>query len=371
MFGILKKKLSKAIKSISRKAEKKEDEIEKKDYRKDILDTETPSIEIEDKKDETEKIEPVVDSARETEISEPVVEKEKGKSLIKSALRKVTKRITETQLEEKDLDPILGELETDLIESDVAVVTAEKIKENLREKLIGKNIKRGKEEEAVVDALKKSILDILSVPEIDLKEKIKEKRPLTLLFVGFNGAGKTTSIAKVAKWSKENGMTCVLAAADTFRAASIEQLEEHAEKIGVKVVKHKYGADPAAVVYDAVEHAKSKDLDFVLADSAGRVHTNENLMKELKKIVRVNKPDLKILVIDSLTGNDALSQAKTFGEIGIDAVIFTKLDVNEKGGSILSVTSELKKPILFLSLGQEYDEFERFNPNKFIDSIFE
>jgi len=212
-------------------------------------------------------------------------------------------------------------------------------------------------------------MEILSVPEIDLKKLAAEKKPVVLLFLGFNGSGKTTSLAKTAKWLMNNNLTCVLAAADTFRAASLEQLEEHAHRIGVKVIKHKYGADPAAVVYDAIEHAKSRGINFVLADTAGRAHTNKDLMEEMKKIIRVNKPDVKILTIDSMTGNDAIFQSREFGELGMDAVIFTKVDVNEKGGAILSVTNELKKPILFLGLGQRYEDFEKFNAEKFVEKI--
>jgi fused signal recognition particle receptor len=237
--------------------------------------------------------------------------------------------------------------------------------------LVGKEIRRGKENEMILESFKNSLMDILTVPDISLKELAKEKKPVVIMFLGFNGSGKTTSIAKVANWLKKNDYTCVLAAADTFRAASLEQLQEHADKIGVKMIKHKYGADPAAVVYDAVEHAKSKKIDFVLADTAGRVHTNDDLMKEMEKIVRVNNPDIKVLVIDSLTGNDAIHQARSFGQFGVDATIFTKVDVNEKGGAILSVTNELKKPILFLGLGQSYDDFERFEPQKFIDRVLE
>jgi fused signal recognition particle receptor len=192
---------------------------------------------------------------------------------------------------------------------------------------------------------------------------------MVLLFLGFNGSGKTTSLAKLGKWLIDNKYTCVFAAADTFRAGSIQQLEEHAAKIGVKVIKHKYGADPAAVAFDSIAYAKSNGIDFVLIDSAGRAHTNRNLMDQMKKIVKVNNPDLKILVIDSLTGNDAVLQARMFNEVGLDAIIFTKVDVNEKGGAILSVTHELKKPILFLGLGQGYTDFERFDKEKFVSRI--
>jgi len=443
MFGILKKKLSKAIKSISEKFEEKDkkeikeepkpepkpepkieapkeipqaempeevkeiieefpeirEELPKEKIERQIVEEiaekvaeeKPPAIkkppepkkpeaveEVEDKLEEIEekleemveeeKVAPATPSLEEKPEEKPKEKKKKG-FFIKKVFDRVTKKIAERRLEEKDLLPVLNELETDLIEADVAVEVAEKIKSDLLQELVGKEMKRGGEQKAIVEAFRKSMLGILDVPTVDLNQKIAQKKPVVVLFIGFNGAGKTTSIAKVANWLKKEGKTSVLAAADTFRAASLEQLEEHANKIGVKMIKHKYGADPAAVVYDAVEHAKAKDLHFVLADSAGRVHTNENLMAELQKVVRVNKPDLKVLVIDSLTGNDAVLQARAFGEVGVDAVIFTKVDVNEKGGAILSVTHELKKPIMFLGMGQEYDEFEKFDAEKFVNNV--
>ncbi len=410
MFGILKKKFSKAIKSITGKLEKKEkkatdldEKIEKAVEEKIEEIVEKPEI-VKEKFEETieEKVEEIVEEVKEPliepietkpevkeEIKEEVKEeikreikevkkeivkikeKPEKKSFIKKLFERTTKKIIEKRLTEKEILPILNELEIDLIEADVAVEVAEKIKNDLLRELTGKEIKRGKEEEAIVEALKNSLRDILSVPTVDLKKIATEKKPVVLLFLGFNGSGKTTSIAKLANWLKSQGFTCVLAAADTFRAASLEQLEEHAGKIGVKVIKHKYGADPAAVVYDAIEHAKAKGINFVLADTAGRVHTNKDLMKEMEKIVCVNRPDLKILVIDSLTGNDAILQARAFSQIGVDATIFTKVDVNEKGGAILSVTNELKKPILFLGTGQRYEDFEKFDAEKFINKLFE
>lgn len=384
MFGILKKKLSKAIKSISKKVKEKEEVSEERPAEEQPVEVEheTPIKEkpIEEEFKPVEAIEPLqlpepskpepeVIKPKEPEKPMPEIEKPKKKSFIKKALERITKKIVAKKLEESDLMPVLSELETDLIEADVAVETAEKLKDALMKELAGREIKRGKEKEVIVEAFRKSLMDILSVPEIDLKKIADDKKPTVLLFLGFNGSGKTTSVAKLANWLKGQGFTCVLAAADTFRAASLEQLEEHANKIGVRMIKHKYGADPAAVVYDAIEHAKAKGVNFVLADTAGRVHTNKDLMQEMEKIVRVNKPDLKILVIDSLTGNDAVQQARAFGELGIDAVIFTKVDVNEKGGAILSVTNELKKPILFLGLGQRYGDFETFDAEKFVGNL--
>lgn len=339
--------------------EEKEEKIEEPVTIEERVETEIqrvepPEIKIEDK--------------IETKVTEAVEEPQK-KSFFKKITEKVVKRVTEKKLSQEDVDPILTNLETSLIESDVAVEVAEKIKNDLRTALVDREIKRGKEKEVVTESIRKSLTEILDVPKIDLESAAKQKKPVLIVFWGFNGAGKTTSLAKTASWLKGKGYTCVFAAADTFRAGAEEQLDIHAGNIGVKSIKHKYGADPAAVIFDAVEHAKAKGVDFVLADTAGRAHTNENLMDQMKKIMRVNKPDVKILVIDSLTGNDALLQARIYGEIGVDAVIFTKVDVNEKGGAILSVTNELKKPILFLGLGQDYSNFEEFDAEKFIDRV--
>jgi len=331
-------------------------------------------VELPEEKAELPKEKPktaVVEKKIETIVEKPV-EKPKPpekKSFISKIFEKAVKTVTETRIEEKDLLPVLNELETDLIEADVAIEVAERIKSDLTKELVGKEIKRGKENEEIVLAFKRSLLGILDVPTVDLEKLAAEKKPAVLLFLGFNGSGKTTSIAKVANFLKERGHTVVLAAADSWRAAAIEQLEEHGSRIGVNVIKHNYGSDPAAVVYDAIEHARAKGIEYVLADSAGRVHTNQNLMQELQKMVRVNKPDLKILIIDSMTGNDALEQARAFGAVGVDAVIFTKVDVNEKGGAILSVTNELRKPILFLGVGQEYKDFEKFDAEKFVSRV--
>lgn len=291
------------------------------------------------------------------------------KSFFERITEKVIKKVTEKKLSAEDIDPILTNLEEALIEADVAVDVAEKIKNDLRGNLVDREIKRGKEKEVVLESFKGSLLDILNVPKLDLESLARNKKPVLIVFWGFNGAGKTTSLAKTASWLKSKGYTSVLAAADTFRAGAEEQLDIHAENIGLKLIKHQYGADPAAVIFDAVEHAKAKGIDFILADTAGRAHTNANLMDQMEKIVRVNNPDVKILVIDSLTGNDALIQAKMYGEVGVDAVIFTKVDVNEKGGAILSVTNELKKPILFLGLGQDYSHFEEFSAEKFVNNL--
>ncbi|MCX6821118.1 MAG: signal recognition particle-docking protein FtsY [Candidatus Aenigmarchaeota archaeon] len=420
MFGILKDKLSKAIKSISEKFKEKEQEPKKEEPKPESVQStvenpvekieapiekpiETPTEQLfpepativtapaiekptekiaEEKptllKEETkpkpekkEELKPVIITKKSEQIVKQVgiLKPPEKKSFISKIFEKAVKTVTEKRIDEKDLLPVLNELETDLIDADVAIDVAERIKADLLKGLVGKEIRRGKESEEIVSAFRQSLLGILDVPQVDLEKLSDTKKPVVLLFLGFNGSGKTTSIAKIANFLKERGHSVVLAAADSWRAAAIEQLEEHADKIGVNVIKHNYGSDPAAIVYDAVEHAKAKGIEYVLADSAGRVHTNQNLMQELQKMVRVNKPDLKVLIIDSMTGNDALEQARAFGGIGVDAVIFTKVDVNEKGGAILSVTNELRKPILFLGIGQEYKDFEKFDAEKFVSRV--
>ena len=282
----------------------------------------------------------------------------------------VSKKILEKKLSEKDLEKILEDLGMSLLEGDVAFEVSEKIKEDLKKNLIGKQVKRGKVKNIIIKTFKDSLSEILDVSKIDLKDIIKKNKPSLFVFLGFNGSGKTTSLAKVGNHLKRKNISCVFAAGDSFRAASIEQLEEHGKRLDINVIKHRYGADSAAVIFDAKKHAESKGIDVILADTAGRSHANRNLMDELKKIVRVNKPDLKILVIDSLVGNDAVPQAKMFDEtVGVDAVMFTKIDVNERGGCILSVTHTLKKPILFLGVGQDYSDIKTFKLQEFIENI--
>jgi fused signal recognition particle receptor len=203
-----------------------------------------------------------------------------------------------------------------------------------------------------------------------IEEKRKKGEPFAIVFVGINGTGKTTTIAKIAQFLNKKGYSVVLACSDTYRAGSIEQLEEHARRLGIRMIKHKYGADPAAVAYDTISHAKAHGINIVLIDTAGRIQTNRNLMNELEKIKRVVDPDLTILIVDSLTGNDAVMQAEEFHKsVNIDAAILTKVDADVKGGSAISVTYVTKKPILFIGTGQAYDDLEEFNPEKFVDMI--
>jgi len=285
---------------------------------------------------------------------------------------KVKKKILYKKLSEDEISKVLEEFEIDLIEADCSPTVTSKIVEEIKKRLIGKEARRGDEENLIKNTIKEVLEEILDLPRIKIDELIKKKSegPFLIIFFGFNGSGKTTSMAKLAKYLLDRNITVVFAAGDTFRAASIEQLEEHSRKLGIKVIKHKYGADPAAVIFDAVKYAKSKGIKVVLADTAGRTHMDKNLIEELRKIVRVNNPDLKVLVLDSLTGIDVLSQFEMFNEaVGVDAIVFTKLDVNEKGGNILSIAYEFKKPILFFGTGQDYDDIKWFEKDWLIKQI--
>ncbi|MBD3155626.1 MAG: signal recognition particle-docking protein FtsY [Candidatus Aenigmarchaeota archaeon] len=301
--------------------------------------------------------------------------KEKLNNVVRSVSKtaeKIPKKITEKEISEKDLSDALDDLELSLLQADVALEVSDKIKEDLKHALVGKKVKRGQVKKIVEKTIRKSLLEILDVPKMDIEKVIKDNKPCLILFIGFNGSGKTTTLAKLGHRFQGKGYSCIFAAGDSFRAAAIEQLEEHGKNLGIKVIKHKRGADSAAVIYDSMEHAKSKGIDVVLADSAGRMHTDQNLMDELKKIVRVNKPHLKILVIDSLTGNDAVEQSRKFDEdIGIDGVVLTKVDVNKKGGAILSACKILGKPIVGLGVGQEYDDLKEFDKEEFVKGVLE
>ena len=291
-------------------------------------------------------------------------------------IRGIKEAVVEKTLTEKDIDSFFNETETDLLQANVALEAIDYMRGHLKRQLAERKIKRGGAEQFITKALEGSLLSLVNQGSISLEQTIsdakKQGRPACLVFLGVNGGGKTTSIGKCARYLMDRGYSVALAAGDTFRAASIEQLEHHGEKLGVKVVKHKYGSDSAAVIFDARKHAESRGIDVVLADTAGRMHTDKNLADELRKVIRVNQPDLKILVLDSLTGNDAVEQAKMFHEMaGVDAVIMAKTDVNEKGGSILSVSYAIKKPILFLGTGQGYKDLEPFDPARFVKGLME
>jgi len=278
------------------------------------------------------------------------------------------------RIREGALGDLLDELQMELLAADVALPVAEEITKSVKEQLAGKRFERGYRLDDIVEgALRKALKDILSKYAFDFWKFMGEKeKPVVLMFVGVNGTGKTSMIAKLTKLFTSKGFSTVLAAADTFRAGAIEQISIHADRLGTKIIKHQAGGDPAAVAYDAIEHAKARRRDIVLIDTAGRMQTNRNLMEEMKKIKKVAKPDLVIFVGDSLTGSDAIEQAREFdAAVGVDAVVLTKIDADAKGGAAISISSEIGKPIIFVSNGQEYDNILEFNPDWMIDRIFE
>jgi fused signal recognition particle receptor len=276
-------------------------------------------------------------------------------------------------IDEKKLDELLWDLEMGLLEADVAYSVIDSIKKDVKQEIGRVPFDKGKAGDLIETVLKNAIGHVLKSNNFDFNKFIEErKKPIVIMFVGVNGTGKTLSIAKIAFQLHKLGKTCVMAAGDTFRAGAIEQLSIHAENLGVKIVKHGPGSDPAAVAFDAIEHAKAKHKDIVLLDTAGRMQTNSNLMDEMAKIKRVAKPDMIIFVGDALSGNDAVEQAKRFNEVvGIDGVILTKVDADAKGGSSLSIAYTIGKPLLFIGIGQGYEDQIPFNPEWMVKHIFE
>jgi fused signal recognition particle receptor len=289
--------------------------------------------------------------------------------------RAVTKATTK-ELSDKNLKDAVWELQMVLVQNDVAVETAEHICDLTKERLLGTRTGRLENISSLFKtAIYESVLEVLTPKyPLDLIEYVTQKKSkgevTTILFVGVNGTGKTTTLAKVANMLKKKGFSVVIAAADTYRAGSIEQLERHAERLGIRIIKQDYGADAAAVAFDAIAHAKAKHIDVVLIDTAGRMQSNKNLLEEMKKIARVAEPDIKLFVGDALAGNDALSQAREFNAaIGIDGAILTKVDADPSGGAALSIAYVTERPVVLIGIGQGYDDIEPFDPKWFTQRI--
>ncbi len=362
-FDIAKKEYEPNLENIQNEIKilKKETEEAKKEYKeikkfKEKLE-EAKEYPKETKVEEIEKL---------PEKKENII-KEKQKTFFSKLKSKIAYKMTRESFEE-----IFEDLEMLLLENNVALEVVEDIKLKLSEKLVGKEISKQNLEVEIKTELKNTLNEILIEPDNPL-EAIKEKKsPFVILFFGINGTGKTTSIAKIAYFLKNAGFTVVLAAGDTFRAASIEQLTEHANKLNIPIIKHDYQSDPAAVGFDAIKYAEKHKIDVVLIDTAGRMHTKTNLLSEMGKICRVTKPDLKIFVAESIAGNDATEQAKAFHELlEIDGSILTKADIDEKGGTIISISHATNKPIFYLGTGQNYEDLELFNKQKFLDNLLE
>ena len=367
MFGKLKSKLKSWVSKISKESEIIEEKIKVPKPKKEKKEKAEQEEKIEEKLPELEKIETISEILEEPdleEIEQKIQEKKK-----QSFFKKITSN--NITISEKNFENYAEELEMLLLENNVALGVVDKILKYLKTDLVGQSISKKKLEETINQSLKEIIEEVLIDP-FDLIEKIKQKseKPFVILFCGINGTGKTTGIAKVAYMLKNKKISSVIAAADTFRAASIEQIKKHGEKLDIKVIAHEYGSDPAAVGFDAIKYAQKNKIDVVLIDTAGRMHTATNLIREMTKIKKVCNPDLTIFVGESITGNDATEQVKAFNDaVGIDAIILSKADIDEKGGTALSVGHTTNKPIIYLGTGQEYKDLEEFDKNKFIEKL--
>ncbi len=297
---------------------------------------------------------------------------------LRGALDVAITKATTKELTEKNLSDAVWNLQLVLIQNDVAVEVAEYICELTKEKLLGQRTGRLESTAKLFrEYLAESVSEVLTPKQpLDLLNVIAERKAngdtTTVMLVGVNGTGKTTTLAKIAHLLKKNGYSVIIAAGDTYRAGSIEQLQKHADTIGVRMIKQSYGSDAAAVAYDAVAHAKAKHIDVVLIDTAGRMQSNKNLINEMKKIARVAEPDIKLFIGDALAGNDALSQAKEFHDaIGIDGAILTKIDADPSGGAALSITFVTGRPIIYVGIGQTYDDLRKFDPEWFTSRLVE
>jgi len=295
---------------------------------------------------------------------------------LKRTLSDAVKSISEKELSAKDIDRVFFDLQVALLESDVASEVIDHLAETMKKDLVGQKLDKGQNAQTIVrNKLQQYITQMFEkAGMIDLSSSIKAKKggnePYAIVFLGINGTGKTTTIAKVANMLKKQGFSVVIAAGDTHRAGAIEQVTEHASRLGIKVIAQRYGADPAAVGRDAILYAKSHKVDAVLIDTAGRMQTSKNLMDEMNKIVRVVNPDLKIFIGDSLAGNDTINQAREFHQYtNFDCAILTKTDADVKGGAAISIVHITGKPILYLGMGQEYDDLTLFNVQSFVNSI--
>ncbi|SEO58080.1 fused signal recognition particle receptor [Halogranum amylolyticum] len=303
------------------------------------------------------------------DASEDEADDESTVSRFKRAKAFATGRII---IEEEDLEEPLWALEMALLESDVEMNVAERILETIREKMIGESRKQvDTTAELVEEALHDALLDVISVGQFDFEERIQQAdKPVVVIFTGVNGVGKTTSIAKMSEYLESCGLSSVMANGDTYRAGANEQIRKHAENLDRKLITHEQGGDPAAVIYDAVEYAEAHDVDVVLGDTAGRLHTSNDLMAQLEKINRVVDPDMTLFVDEAVAGQDAVQRAKKFDEAAeIDGAILTKADADSQGGAAISIAYVTGKPILFLGTGQGYDDLERFDPEALVSSL--
>ncbi len=302
------------------------------------------------------------------------------KQAVSSTKSQLVERLDQVTEGRQAIDPaLLDDLEATLIMADLGVKTSSQIMDGLRDRTSRGKLQDAKEIRAVVE---QEILKVLEHPgnstgHRPAPQRPPEGHPEVILVVGVNGVGKTTSIAKLARYYQEQNRKPLLVAADTFRAAAIEQLDVWASRLGMEVVKQRAGSDPAAVIFDGLKAAKSRNFDPVIVDTAGRLHTKHNLMTELSKMCRIasrevpGAPHQVLLVIDATTGQNGLSQARQFIEhSGATGIILTKLDGTAKGGVVVAIARELGLPIQFVGIGEKIDDLIPFNPRDFVASLF-
>ena len=315
------------------------------------------------------RVRPEIAKASQVEIPKPAIPRTEEKQRISlspvSAIKSFITR--EVVIGEDDVKELLDSLELELLEADVEMSVSEGISAELREKLIGAKVKKDNLHAFITSTIRETLQDTLSNEKaFSIPERVATlEKPAKIMFIGVNGSGKTTTIAKVARLLMNDNKKVVFAAADTFRAAAIEQMGIHADRLGVKMIKRDYGSDPTSVAYDAVNYANAHGMDAVLIDTAGRQDTNLSLLNEMKKMSRIIQPDMKIYVGEAIAGNAIIEQVASFNrEIGIDAVILTKMDCDAKGGTMLSISKVTGVPIIYVGMGQGYDELEKFDPAK-------
>ncbi|MFC6786797.1 signal recognition particle-docking protein FtsY [Halobaculum halobium] len=365
MFDGLKDKLSSFREDAAEEVEEKAEEAETEADADATADAEAaPDPETERGSDASDGDATASDAAAADDAGE-----DSGPGRLKRAAAFATGKVI---VEEEDLEEPLQDLELALLSSDVEMSVADRILDTVREKMIGETRAQVETtDQLVTEALHDALLDVISVGQFDFEERIAEAdKPVTIVFTGVNGVGKTTSIAKLSEWLAERGYSSVLANGDTYRAGANEQIREHAEALDRKLIAHEQGGDPAAVIYDGVEYAEANDIDVVLGDTAGRLHTSNDLMAQLEKIDRVVDPDLTLFVDEAVAGQDAVKRAQEFNDAAaIDGTVLTKADADSSGGAAISIAYVTGRPILFLGVGQGYDDIELFDPEELVDEL--
>ncbi|MEF8814850.1 MAG: signal recognition particle-docking protein FtsY [Halovenus sp.] len=371
MFDGLKDKLNSFTEDVEADAEPPPEEA----VTDDTVGSEPPAADVEeewfggDGAEGSVALEEENEGAADTAVGDDDAEADDERSLTERAKLFATGK---TVIDERDLEAHLEELEFELLGSDVEMSVAQEILDNVEENLTGETRRRLEGTGNLVrDALREALYEVISVGQFDFDQRIAEaEKPVVIIFTGVNGVGKTTTIAKLARYLEDRGYSSVLANGDTYRAGANEQLEQHARNLDKKIISHEQGSDPAAVIYDGVEYAKANDIDVVLGDTAGRLHTSEGLMDQLEKIDRVIEPDMTIFVDEAVAGQDAVNRAREFDAVSdIDGTVLTKADADSQGGAAISVAHVTGKPILFLGTGQDYHDLERFDPERIVNEL--